>query len=117
MGEGAAEHGIAAAMTRMGMLYHNALGVEPDPAEAAHWWRRGAASGDADGQAMLGAAYTLGSGVPRDPVVALAWLLRAQAGGSALAAQFLGAARAALDADGIVAAERRAAAPLPGLAP
>jgi len=113
----AAEHGIASAMTRVGMLYHNALGVERDPVEAACWWRRGAAHGDADGQAMLGAAHTLGSGVPRDPVAALAWLLRAQAGGSTLAASFLAPARAALDAEGAAEAERRAAAPLPEVAP
>jgi TPR repeat protein len=62
---------------------------------------------------MLGAALVLGAGVPRDPVAALAWLLRAQAGGSALAGPFLGAARAALDADGVAEAERRAAEPLP----
>ena len=53
----------AAAMTRMGVLYHDALGVPRDPTEAARWWQRGAAAGDADGQAMLGAAHVLGSGV------------------------------------------------------
>jgi len=40
-------------MTRLGMLYHNAIGVDRDPVEAARWWRRGAERGDADGQAML----------------------------------------------------------------
>src|SRR5262249_17795413 len=109
----AAEQGVASAMTRVGMLCHNALGVPRDAAEAARWWRRGAERGDADGQAMLGAACTMGSGVARDPVAALAWLLRAQAGGSALAAPFLAAARAALDADGVAQAEQRAAMPLP----
>ncbi|MGH6941797.1 tetratricopeptide repeat protein [Hypericibacter sp.] len=113
----AADQGIAPAMTRMGMLYHNALGVNRDPAEAARWWRRGGERGDADGQAMLGAALALGSGVPRDPIAALAWLLRGQAGGSTLAAPFLGTARAALDADGLAEAQRRAAAPLPEPAP
>src|SRR5262249_54183505 len=105
------------AMTRIGMLYHNALGVERDPAVAAHWWRRGAERGDADGQAMLGAAHMLGAGVARDSVAALAWLLRAQAGGSALAAAYVGPARAALDAAGIAEATQRAAAPLPEPAP
>jgi len=66
---------------------------------------------------MLGEALARGAGVARDPVAALAWLLRAQAGGSALAAAFLGPAHAALDAAGIAEAERRAAAPLAGLAP
>jgi TPR repeat protein len=104
-------------MTRIGMLYHDARGVERDPAEAAHWWRRAAVRGDADGQAMLGDALAHGTGVPCDPVAALAWLIRAQAGGSVAAAAFLGPARAALDTDRIAEAERRAAAPLAGLAP
>src|SRR5260370_41430742 len=37
----AAENGVAAAMTRLGMLFHGAIGVERDPATAADWWRRG----------------------------------------------------------------------------
>src|SRR5262249_56522502 len=72
----AAEQGVASAMTRLGMIYHNALGVDRDPAIAATWWAKAAARGDADGQAMLGAAHLLGAGVPRDGVAALAWLLR-----------------------------------------
>ncbi|HVK91765.1 MAG TPA: tetratricopeptide repeat protein, partial [Mycoplana sp.] len=40
--ERAAAAGIASAMTRLGMLYHNALGVERDPGKAVDWWRRGA---------------------------------------------------------------------------
>ena len=80
----AAEQGVAASMTRIGLLYNNALGVERDVALAAKWWRRAALLGDADGQAMLGAAYHLGAGVARDPVAALAWLTRARAGGARL---------------------------------
>ena len=77
------------------------------------WWQRGAARGDADGQAMLGAAYHLGAGVPRDPIAAYVWLLRAREGGSALAERFLEAARGALSPAEIAAAERAAAEPLP----
>ena len=109
----AADQGIASAMTRVGMLYHNALGVPRDPAEAVRWWRRAAMRGDADGQAMLGAACHLGAGVPIDAVEALAWLLRAQAGGSALASRYMVASRAALNLGEVAEAERRAAAPLP----
>jgi TPR repeat protein len=110
----AANNGIAAAMTmtRLGMLYHNALGVPRDPAEAVSWWRRGAAAGDADGQAMLAAACYLGNGVERDPVEAFTWLLRARAGGSALAAPFFDVVGAALDAEERALAERRADMPL-----
>ena len=99
-------------MTRLGMIFHNALGVERNAGQAAAWWERGAALGDADGQAMLGAAYQLGAGVKKDPIAAMTWLLRARAGGSALATQFFGAARAALGADQFAEAERRAALPL-----
>jgi uncharacterized protein len=109
----AATQGIAAAMTRLGMIYHNALGVDRDATVAAEWWTKAAVRGDVDGQAMLGAAYLLGAGVNRDAVAALTWLLRAQQGGSALAVRFLNSARAALSASNIAEAERRAAMPLP----
>jgi TPR repeat protein len=99
------------------MLYHNALGVPRDAGEAVRWWRRAAARGDADGQAMLGAACYLGAGVPADAVEAYAWLLRAQARGSALANRYMAAAHAALNAEQIAEAQRRAAAPLPEIAP
>ena len=111
--EQAAAQGVAPAMTRLGMLYHHAMGVERDVAEAARWWSRAAALGDADGQAMLGAAHHLGAGVPKDGVSALTLLLRAEAGGSALARPFIPAARAALDPDGLAEAGRRAREPLP----
>jgi TPR repeat protein len=104
-------------MTRLGMIFHNALGVERDPVQAVDWWRRGAERGDADGQAMLGAAFHLGSGVKRDPVEAFVWLLRARAGGSPLAGQFFQAVRSALTPEQIAGAERRAGAPSPEAAP
>jgi TPR repeat protein len=103
-------------MTRIGMIYHNALGVERNPKEAVRWWRRGAERGDTDGQAMLGAAYHLGTGVDRDPVAAMEWLLRAR-NGSALASQFFEPVRTTLSQDERAEAERRAAAPLPGALP
>ena len=83
-------------MTRLGMMFHNALGVERDPALAAHWWSKAADHGDADGQAMLGAAYHLGAGVPRDPIKALSLLAGARANGSTLADRFVEAAREAV---------------------
>ncbi len=93
----AAEGGVAAAMTRLGMIYHNALGVPRDPSQAVHWWRKASVEGDPDGEAMLGAALHLGMGVERDPLAAYEHLLRAEAGGSALAAPFIEAARNALN--------------------
>jgi uncharacterized protein len=99
------------------MIFHNALGVERDPAKAVEWWRRGAERGDTDGQAMLGAAFHLGSGVKRDPVEAFVWLLRARAGGSPLGGQFFQAVRDALPPAQIAEAERRAGTPLPETLP
>ncbi|UPG74492.1 sel1 repeat family protein (plasmid) [Roseomonas gilardii subsp. gilardii] len=109
----AAGAGIAPAMTRLGMLYHNAQGVERDVAEAARWWHGAALRGDADGQAMFGAALHLGAGVAPDPVAAMAWLLRATRGGSALARPFLSAVRAALTPAQLSQALARSSEPLP----
>lgn len=91
----AAESGIAASMTRLGMIHHDALGVERDAGLAAQWWRKGAAAGDADAKAMLGAATLLGQGVAKDPALALTLLTEAEHEGSLLATPFIRAARAA----------------------
>src|ERR1044072_6850531 len=96
LAELAAAQGNAASMTRLGMIFHNALGLERDAVAAADWWRKAALLGDADGQAMLGAAYHLGAGVAGNPGVSFAWLLRARDGGSALASQFFDTVRAIL---------------------
>jgi hypothetical protein len=111
--EKAAAQGVAASMTRIGLLYNNALGGERDAALAVQWWRKAAHLGDADGQAMLGAAYHLGTGVPRDRVTALAWLLRARVGRSAFADRFYGGVREGCSAAEIIEAELVAAKPLP----
>jgi TPR repeat protein len=110
--EAAAAQGVVPSMTRLGMIYHNAIGVERDAAEAARWWDMAAARGDVDAQAMLGAAYQLGAGVPRDAVAALMWLLRAQAGGSALAESFLQPTYAAMSEAEIERARTLAKRPL-----
>ena len=91
----AAEAGIATSMTRLGMIHHDAIGVERDAALAAEWWRRGMEAGDPDSQAMLGAATLLGQGVPKDAACALSLLLEAERQGSLLASPFIKAARAA----------------------
>ncbi|TWF52280.1 tetratricopeptide repeat protein [Neorhizobium alkalisoli] len=111
--EKAAGAGIATSMTRLGMFYHNAHGVERDAQKAAHWWQLAAEKGEADAQAMLGAALHMGSGVEKDSIAALVWLIRAQAGGSELAKPFVGPVRDSLSAADIAEAERRAAGPLP----
>jgi TPR repeat protein len=111
--EKAARHGRVGAMARLGDIYHNALGVERDPARAAEWWDRAARLGQAEAQAMLGAAYLAGKGVARDTVEALHWLLRAEAGGAGeLAAGFLREAQAHTKPSQRAEAARRAAEPL-----
>lgn len=106
--EAAAAAGVAPSMTRLGMIYHEALGVGRDPTAAAQWWRRGAEAGDADAQAMLGAAMLLGQGVPKDGPGALALLLRAEHNGSLLATPFLKPARASLSIEEIARATETA---------
>lgn len=93
--QAAAKSGIATSMTRLGMMHHDALGVERDATLASQWWQRGMAAGDPDSEAMLGAATLLGQGVPQDAGRALALLLAAEAKGSLLAAPFIKAARVA----------------------
>jgi TPR repeat protein len=100
-------------MTRLGLIYHNALGVERDPVQAVTWWDKAAARGDADAQAMLGAAYHLGAGVARDPVSALMWLLRGQYGGSQLATPFIDPVRATMNDYDKDRAKKLAEMPLP----
>jgi hypothetical protein len=108
----AAAQGSAASMTRLGLFFHNALGVPRDPTAAAGWWRQAALRGDADAMAMLGAAHHIGQGVSKDPVAAYAWLRRARQGGSKLAEPFIYAVRASLSPDEIAAAEARSERPL-----
>jgi len=108
----AAAQGSASSMTRLGLFYHNALGVERDPIQAAMWWERAAYRNDGDAQAMLGAAYHLGSGRPRDPVEALHWLKRARANASPFADRFFEAVTNACTNDQRAQVARRAALPL-----
>ncbi len=110
--ERAAGAGVVSSMTRLGLIYHNATGVERDPAEAVRWWTIAANLGDADAQAMLGAALNLGQGVRRDGIAALGWLIRASSAGSDLAKPFVGPVRGTLSANEIAEAERQAALPL-----
>ena len=96
-------------MTRMGMIYHDALGVERDATAAASWWARAVEAGDADAMAMLGAANHLGQGVDRDSLRAMVLLILARQGGSGLAQTFFGAVQASLPPGGFEQAGRLAA--------
>lgn len=111
--EKAAAQDVAASMTRIGNLYHDALGVERDAALAVEWWRKAALRGDGDGQAMLGAAYLTGAGVATDPLEALVWLYRARDAGAQRATNFIPAAVEANSSSQRAEAERLASEPLP----
>ena len=66
-------------MTRLGMIYHNALGVRARPgARPRAGGARGAERGDADGQAMLGAASISAPASRAIRSRRFAWLLRAR---------------------------------------
>jgi len=110
----AASQASLAAMTRLGLIYHEAKGVERDPATSVHWWQRAARLGDSEAQAMLGAALSLGSGVLRDDIQALAWLLLAKAGGSGLADRYMVPVAKRMSESDVQEAERRSKTLAPG---
>lgn len=58
----AAESGIAASQNIMGQIYHKGWGVEPDYAQALHWYQLSAAQGDAQSQVYLGNFHYNGLG-------------------------------------------------------
>jgi hypothetical protein len=77
-----AEQGDVEARVIVGEIYNRGLGVAPDHAAAAHWYRLAADAGDRRAQVNLGHLYEIGLGVERDPRTALDWYRRA-AGGQA----------------------------------
>ena len=93
-------------MTRLGMIYHNALGVERDAKAAAEWWAKAVEKGDADAMAMLGAANHLGQGVDKDAFRAMVLLIMAREGGSPLAMTFFAAVKASLPEAAFADAEK-----------
>src|SRR3990172_1619740 len=69
--------GDPAAQTYVGEIYEKGLGVPPDYAAAAQWYRRAAEQGFSRAAINLGSLYERGLGVPRDPQQALNWYRRA----------------------------------------
>ncbi len=76
----------AAAMTLIGELFNQGLGVKQDAREAAEWYRLAAKQGDAHAMASLGLMAVDGRGVPKDPAAGRDWLEKAAAKGEASAA-------------------------------
>jgi hypothetical protein len=73
----AAEQGSAEAQYAVGEIYERGLGVEPDHAAAARWYRLAADQGSRPAQNSLGYLYEEGLGVERSPETALQWYRRA----------------------------------------
>ncbi len=67
------------AMTILGELYRDGLGVRTDPEEAARWYRLAAERGDTQGAYALGLAFLQGRGLAIDRVAGRDWLLKAAA--------------------------------------
>lgn len=73
----AAEQGDREAQEIVGEIYERGLGVTPDYAAAARWYRLAAEAGSTRAQVNLGHMYERGLGVVADPRTALEWYARA----------------------------------------
>jgi uncharacterized protein len=71
----------AAAMTLIGELHNQGLGLAQDPAKAAEWFRLAAARGDARALAALGLMALDGRGMDKNPEQGKTWLEQAAAKG------------------------------------
>ncbi|MEE7458459.1 hypothetical protein MPAR168_09110 [Methylorubrum populi] len=71
----------AAAMTLLGELYNQGLGVKQDPKRALDWYRLAAAQNDAHAMASLGLMAMDGRGQPKDPKAGRSWLEQAASKG------------------------------------
>lgn len=67
----------AAAMTLLGELYNQGLGVKQDPKLALEWYRLAAAQGAGHAMASLGLMAMDGRGMPKDPAAGRRWLEQA----------------------------------------
>jgi TPR repeat protein len=75
-----------AAMTLLGELYNQGLGVRQDSLEAARWYRLAAERGDAHAMASLGLMTADGRGVTKDTAAARTWFEKAAGLGEPTAA-------------------------------
>ncbi len=72
-----AQAGDAEAQYYVGQMFERGLGVDPDFASAASWYRKAAEQGYAAAQINLGSLYETGRGVEQDGEEALRWYRRA----------------------------------------
>src|SRR5215217_923576 len=79
----------AAAMTLLGEIYNQGLGIPVDPKKASEWYRLAAQRGDSHALAALGLMALDGRGMARNTAQGKAWLEEAAARGNALASHNL----------------------------
>ncbi|WP_139297556.1 caspase family protein [Nitrosomonas communis] len=72
-----ASEGDAEAQTYVGEIYEKGLGIAPDYAMAAVWYRKAAEQGNSQAQTNLGYLYEKGLGVEQDSITALNWYRKA----------------------------------------
>ena len=72
-----AKQGDPVAQTYVGEIYEKGLGVPPQHALAAKWYRQAAEQGYGRAQINLGQLYEQGRGVPQDMAQALSWYRQA----------------------------------------
>ena len=87
----AAAQGNAAAMTRLGTIFHEERGTPRDPARAAAHFLNAAHQDHAGAQAMVGVARNMGIGIAADRIDTAHWLMRSAAQGNVIAISYLGA--------------------------
>jgi TPR repeat protein len=85
-----AQHGIALAQHKLGVMYMNGQGVAHDDAQAVRWYHQAAAQGFTPAQNNLGLMYAEGRGVTKDEAKAVQLYTQAANQGYALAQHNLG---------------------------
>ena len=85
----AAAQGNVSSQTRLGIMYDNGLGGDPDPEQAVHWWRQAAQQGNHTAQYLLGVAYHKGTGTKRNRLTAIRLLRASAAQGGTYARDYL----------------------------
>ena len=73
----AAEQGLAAAQSNLGLLYKNGQGVPQDYQQAVFWFQKAAEQGEINAEVNLAWQYASGLGVPKDHTKAVTWYRKA----------------------------------------
>lgn len=85
----AAAQGNVSSQTRLGIMYSDGLGGEPDPEQAVYWWQQAAQQENRTAQYLLGVACHEGTGTRQDRLAAARLLRASAAQGSTFAKDYL----------------------------